>query len=106
MNSSKFLLYNKDLINQNISKWVHTEAREKVQGVKQKQKSKKLIENLTPMNKTALESLQKGLEKKEQWAVKLFFEYFYGRPQQRVDVTTNEESLNMPLITFIETDTE
>ena len=58
------------------------------------------------MNAMALESLQKGLEKKEQWADKLFFEYFYGRPQQRVDVTSNEESLNMPLITFIETDTE
>ena len=45
------------------------------------------------MNPMALESLKKGLEKKEQWAVKLFFEYFYGRPQQRVDVTSNEESL-------------
>ena len=75
-------------------------------GRKAKAEEQKLIENLTPMNETALESLKKGLEKKEQWAVKLFFEYFYGRPQQRVDVTSNEESLNMPLITFIETDTE
>ena len=47
-----------------------------------------------------------GLEKKEQWAVKLFFEYFYGKPQQRVDVTSNEETLNMPVITFVETETE
>ena len=75
-------------------------------GLKAKAEEQKLIENLTPMNPMALESLKKGLEKKEQWAVKLFFEYFYGRPQQRVDVTSNEESLNMPLITFIETDTE
>ena len=75
-------------------------------GRKAKAEEQKLIENLTPMNSMALESLKKGLEKKEQWAVKLFFEYFYGRPQQRVDVTSNEESLNMPLITFIETDTE
>ena len=75
-------------------------------GRKGKAEEQKLIENLTPMNSMALESLEKGLEKKEQWAVKLFFEYFYGRPQQRVDVTSNEESLNMPLITFIETDTE
>lgn len=64
----------------------------------------KLIEHLTPMNGLALESLEKGLEKKEQWAVKLFFEYFYGKPQQRVDVTTNEESLNMPIINFVETE--
>ena len=75
-------------------------------GRKAKAEEQKLIENLTPMNPMALESLKKGLEKKEQWAVKLFFEYFYGSPQQRVDVTSNEESLNMPLITFIETDTE
>ena len=75
-------------------------------GRKGKAEEQKLIENLTPMSSIALESLQKGLEKKEQWAVKLFFEYFYGKPQQRVDVTTNDESLNVPLITFVETDTE
>ena len=70
-------------------------------GRKGKAEEQKLIENLTPMNSMALESLEKGLEKKEQWAVKLFFEYFYGKPQQRVDVTTNDESLNVPLINFI-----
>ena len=75
-------------------------------GRKAKAEEQKLIENLTPMNALALESLQKGLEKKEQWAVKLFFEYFYGKPQQRVDVTTNDESINMPLINFVETETE
>ena len=75
-------------------------------GRKSKAAEQKLIENLTPMNSMALESLEKGLEKKEQWAVKLFFEYFYGKPQQRVDVTSNEETLNMPVITFVETDTE
>ena len=75
-------------------------------GRKSKAAEQKLIENLTPMNSMALESLEKGLEKKEQWAVKLFFEYFYGKPQQRVDVTSNEETLNMPIITFVETETE
>ena len=75
-------------------------------GRKAKAEEQKLIENLTPMNATALESLKKGLEKKEQWAVKLFFEYFYGKPQQRVDVTTNDENINMPLINFVETETE
>ena len=75
-------------------------------GRKSKSEEQKLIENLTPMNAMALESLEKGLEKKEQWAVKLFFEYFYGKPQQRVDVTSNEETLNMPVITFVETETE
>ena len=73
-------------------------------GRKAKAEEQKLIENLTPMNGMALESLQKGLESQEQWAVKLFFEYFYGRPQQRVDVTSNEESLNVPLINFVKTE--
>ena len=75
-------------------------------GRKPKAEEQKLIEKLTPLNDLALESLKKGLEKKEQWAVKLYFEYFYGRPQQRVDVTSNEETLNMPLITFIDSETE
>ena len=73
-------------------------------GRKAKAEEQKLIENLTPMNATALESLKKGLEKKEEWAVKLFFEYFYGKPQQRVDVTTNDDSINMPLINFVKTE--
>ena len=42
-------------------------------GRKAKAEEQKLIENLTPMNPMALESLRKGLEKKQQWAVKLFF---------------------------------
>ena len=73
-------------------------------GRKAKAEEQKLIENLTPMNDIALESLKKGLEKKEQWAVKLFFEYFYGKPQQRVDVTTNDDGINMPLINFVKTE--
>jgi len=71
-----------------------------------KAEEQKLIENLTPMNAKALEALQQGIQSKEQWAVKLFFEYFYGKPQQRLDVTSNEETLNMPIITFVETETE
>ena len=75
-------------------------------GRKSKAEEQKLIEHLTPMNSKALKSLEQGLDKKEQWAVKLFFEYFYGKPQQRVDVTTNDESINMPLINFVETESE
>ena len=87
-----------------MDKRINNGGARKGAGRKSKAAEQKLIENLTPMNDMALESLQKGLEKKEQWAVKLFFEYFYGKPQQRVDVTTNEESLNMPIINFVETE--
>ena len=87
-----------------MDKRINNGGARKGAGRKSKAAEQKLIENLTPMNDMALESLQQGLEKKEQWAVKLFFEYFYGKPQQRVDVTTNEESLNMPLINFVKTE--
>ena len=73
-------------------------------GRKSKAEEQKLIENLTPMNKIALEALKKGLKADDNWAVKLFFEYFYGKPQQRVDVTTNDESINIPVITFSESE--
>ena len=70
-------------------------------GRKPRAEEQKLIEHLTPMSGIALEALQEGIKQKQQWAVKLYFEYFYGKPQQRVDVTTNDESLNVPLINFI-----
>ena len=75
-------------------------------GRKSKAEEQKLIENLTPMNAKALEALKKGLDNNEQWSVKLFFEYFYGKPQQRVDVTTNDDSLHLPLINFVDSGTE
>ena len=87
-----------------MDKRINNGGARKGAGRKPKADEQKLIENLIPMNELALQSLQKGLEKKEQWAVKLFFEYFYGKPQQRVDVTTNEESLNMPIINFVKTE--
>jgi len=89
-----------------MDKRINNGVARKGAGRKSKAAEQKLIENLTPMNEKALKSLENGIDKKEQWAVKLFFEYFYGKPQQRVDVTTNDDSINMPLITFVETDTE
>ena len=71
-----------------------------------KAEEQKLIEKLTPLNDLALKALQESLEKKEQWSVKLYFEYFYGKPQQRVDVTTNDDSLHLPLINFVDSGTE
>ena len=71
-----------------------------------KAEEQKLIEKLTPFNDLALKALQESLEKKEQWSVKLYFEYFYGKPQQRVDVTTNDDRLHLPLINFVDSGTE
>jgi len=73
-------------------------------GRKSKAEEQKLIENLTPMNPIALKALQKGLKNEDQWAVKLFFEYFYGKPQARLDVTSNGGDINIPIIDFFETE--
>jgi len=69
-------------------------------GRKAKAEEQKLIENLTPLNKVALEALKDGLGKKQNWAVKLFFEYFYGKPQQKVDITTKGDKMGIPSINF------
>jgi len=92
------------LNNQSISimdKRINNGGKREGAGRKGKAEEQKLIEHLTPMSGIALEALQEGIKGKQQWAVKLYFEYFYGKPQQRVDVTTNDESLNVPLINFI-----
>ena len=89
-----------------MDKRINNGGARKGAGRKSKADEQSLIENLTPMNEKALKSLEQGIDKKEQWAVKLFFEYFYGKPQQRVDVTSNDESINMPLINFVETEPE
>jgi len=97
------------LNNQSISimdKRINNGGKREGAGRKGKAEEQKLIENLTPMNPDALKSLEIGLKNKEQWAVKLFFEYFYGKPQQRIDVTSNSETLNIPIINFIESETE
>lgn len=89
-----------------MDKRINNGGARKGAGRKPKAEEQKLIEKLTPFNDLALKALQESLEKKEQWSVKLYFEYFYGKPQQRVDVTTNDDSLHLPLINFVDNGTE
>lgn len=72
-------------------------------GRKSKAEEQKLIEHLTPMNPTAIKALEKGLKNDDSWAIKLYFEYFYGKPQQRIDVTSADEQINIPIIKFFDT---
>jgi len=57
-------------------------------GRKPKAEEQKLIERLTPLMPKAYEALKTALEGDESWAVKLSFEYFYGKPKQTIDQTT------------------
>ena len=57
-------------------------------GRKPKAEEQRLIEKLTPLAPKAYTALQTSLEDGQGWAVKLFFEYMYGKPTQSIEQTT------------------
>ena len=54
-------------------------------GRKPKVEEQKLIEKLTPLAPKAYKALNESLADGQGWAVKLFFEYMYGKPKQTID---------------------
>lgn len=69
-------------------------------GRKPKAEEAKLIEKLSPLSDKAYKALENAIKEESPWAVKLFFEYMYGKPRQATDITTNGDSLIIPQITF------
>lgn len=51
-----------------------------------KSEEQRLIEKLSPLEEVAHKKLKQAVDAGEQWAVKLFFEYMYGKPKQSVNV--------------------
>lgn len=47
----------------------------------------KLIEKLSPLEPKAFKALANALDSEKHWAVKLYFEYVYGKPRETKDVT-------------------
>jgi|694.fasta_scaffold46597_10 hypothetical protein len=64
------------------------------QGRKSKAEEVKLIESLTPLAPAALEALKKGIDSGEFPFVKLFYEYYAGKPTDYIDLTTKGKSIN------------
>lgn len=62
-------------------------------GRKSKAEEVKLIEALTPLAPTALKALKAGIEAGEFPFVKLFYEYYAGKPTDHVDLTSNGETV-------------
>ena len=58
-------------------------------GRKSKADEQKLIEKLTPLAEPAYKALNNALKDEQGWAVKLFFEYMYGKPKQVIDQTNH-----------------
>lgn len=61
----------------------------KTAGRKSKAEEQSLIEKLSPLSDIAFEALKDALNNKKDWAVKLTFEYMYGKPKQQIDQNTN-----------------
>jgi hypothetical protein len=57
-------------------------------GRKSKAEEVRLIDSLTPLAPQALEALKAGIEAGEFPFVKLFYEYYAGKPTDKVDVTS------------------
>jgi len=55
-------------------------------GRKPKVEEEALIERLSPLDDTAFNALKKGIEDGCYWAVKLFFQYRYGKPKEVRDI--------------------
>jgi hypothetical protein len=56
-------------------------------GRKSKAEEQKLIEKLSPMEATAHAKLSEAIDAGKDWAIKMFFEYMYGKPKQIIEQT-------------------
>ncbi len=54
-------------------------------GRKSKAEEQKLIEKLSPLESTAHEKLKENIDLGKEWAIKLFFDYMYGKPKQMIE---------------------
>lgn len=56
-------------------------------GRKSKSDEQNLIEKLSPLEPVAFKSLEAAIKDNQSWAVRLWFEYTFGKPKERVEVT-------------------
>jgi len=66
-------------------------------GRKSKAEELKLIEKLGPMEIIALEKLKLGLDKGDFQYIKLYFEYYFGKPTETIDVDVQGEMQTVTL---------
>lgn len=55
-------------------------------GRKSKAEEQQLIEKLSPLEDLAHSKLQEAIEMGKDWAIKMYFEYMYGKPKQAVNL--------------------
>ena len=60
-------------------------------GRKPKSEEQALIEKLSPLEDKAFKALENAISEEQNWAVKLWFEYMYGKPKEKVEITKVKE---------------
>ena len=65
-------------------------------GRKSKAYEQKLIERLSPMSDKAYNALEDAVQDGQNWAVKMWFEYMYGKPKEKLEVTKIKEQPLFP----------
>lgn len=65
-------------------------------GRKPKVEEQKLIEKLTPLEPKAFKALHNAIQDEQSWAVKMYFEYMYGKPKEKVEITKIKEQPLFP----------
>lgn len=63
-------------------------------GRKPKADEAALVEKLSPMSELAFAKLEEGIAKGDFQFIKLFFEYSYGKPKDKLDVTSNGHTIS------------
>jgi len=62
-------------------------------GRKSKAEEQNLIEKLSPLEEQAFIKLSEAIDSGKDWAIKMFFEYMYGKPKQQTDITSMGEKI-------------
>lgn len=75
-------------------------------GRKPKADEQKLVEALTPYHDDAVKALVGAVKQGESWAVKEFFDRFYGKPNQasQVDVTSLGDKISSVNVAIVDHD--
>ena len=73
----------------------------KTAGRKPKIDEIKLIEKLSPLEEKAFKALTKGLDAGDFPFVKLYFEYRFGKAKESLDITTNGDNVNIPVVDWV-----
>jgi len=72
-------------------------------GRKPKADELKLIEDLSEFDEEAKKCLRDGIKDGNYQFWNKYMEYRYGKPKERVDVTSGDEQINIPIIKFFDT---